>query len=129
MGHVDLECTRGSFPTRERGLKFFHALNPPYSNLSFPTRERGLKLTRTDENGFRYAVVPHAGTWIEMVLIRIKTTVFMSFPTRERGLKSAQNPCTTLYPLSFPTRERGLKSFCFQRRNNYQSRSPRGNVD
>ena len=36
--------------------------------LSFPTRERGLKFFMLIPLNSGFAVVPHAGTWIEMVL-------------------------------------------------------------
>ena len=56
-------------------------------------------------------VVPHAGTWIEIVC-HMDHCIFSSpFLTRERGLKY-QVPGPALQEnLSFPTRERGLKSF------------------
>ena len=79
-------------------------------------------------------VVPHAGTWIEIDLLRPQGTRFESFPTRERGLKYH---CVGTYVdrvavvphagtwieiksvlndlimnKSFSTRERGLKSVC-----------------
>ena len=39
------------------------------------------------ENLYVFAVVPHAGTWIEMGLQTRKGPGCLSFPTRERGLK------------------------------------------
>ena len=77
-------------------------------------------------------VVPHEGTWIEMLLRQQAPLFFQSFPTRERGLKYCQSTkrrCLvnvvphegtwiemylhSYFPLrslqSFPTRERGLK--------------------
>ena len=35
----------------------------------------------------KFAVVPHAGTWIEIQYTANKSTTTPSFPTRERGLK------------------------------------------
>ena len=75
------------------------------------------------------AVVPHEGTWIEILKAFEVSGRVKSFPTRERGLKL---PCIcdpAGAPQSFPTRERGLKSpesitNCFA-----IGRSPRGNVD
>ena len=37
--------------------------------LSFPTRERGLKYKITGAIHSRQVVVPHAGTWIEILLL------------------------------------------------------------
>ena len=76
-------------------------------------------------------VVPHAGTWIEMLTTSCPVLTSSSFPTRERGLKFASGwiasshmsvvphagtwieislPDTyRLNQPSFPTRERGLK--------------------
>ena len=36
----------------------------------------------------KFAVVPHAGTWIEIFIFFFCHNQFLSFPTRERGLKS-----------------------------------------
>ena len=54
-------------------------------------------------------VVPHAGTWIEIVEPLLAVHGATSFPTRERGLKSLADSVYTGEALSFPTRERGLK--------------------
>ena len=35
----------------------------------------------------KFAVVPHAGTWIEICILSNLVEVVTSFPTRERGLK------------------------------------------
>ena len=35
----------------------------------------------------KFAVVPHAGTWIEMKELSSHWCTVVSFPTRERGLK------------------------------------------
>ena len=77
-----------SFPTRERGLKFFNPFLCPGILPSFPTRERGLKLSQ----------------------LCIYIRCWQSFPTRERGLKFSVSGKFNYYALSFPTRERGLKS-------------------
>ena len=54
-------------------------------------------------------VVPLAGTWIEIRMARTRHKKKESFPSRERGLKwSLQNPVMIGY-MSFPSRERGLK--------------------
>ena len=43
----------------------------------------------------KFAVVPHAGTWIEIWIKELaKNTIFLSFPTRERGLKLLGLGCT-----------------------------------
>ncbi len=53
------------------------------------------------------AVVPHAGTWIEIYIAEKQSLIEKSFPTRERGLKWLRCKEYTL-------------EYC---------RSPRGNVD
>ena len=55
--------------------------------LSFPTRERGLKSMSKFVFIGTLEVVPHAGTWIEIVDVLATYRDTMSFPTRERGLK------------------------------------------
>ena len=82
-------CLTSSFPTRERGLKLFWWSLILIYPMSFPTRDRGLKyriIYRSEAlymcrsprgnvdwnlwsslNRFFYFVVPHAGTWIEIV--------------------------------------------------------------
>ena len=55
--------------------------------MSFPTRERGLKFPYDITIVDRQIVVPHAGTWIEILETSLKLHFFPSFPTRERGLK------------------------------------------
>ena len=99
----------GSFPTRERGLKYqikyCHSyINPvvPHAGTwieividisgntkttSFPTRERGLKYRITEFGEMLRSVVPHAGTWIEILQAIFQCSSHLSFPTRERGLK------------------------------------------
>ena len=52
-------------------------------------------------------VVPHEGTWIEIVAYLQASTKWLSFPTRERGLKWVRYELNPVYP----------------------GRSPRGNVD
>ena len=78
-----------SFPSRERGLKYFFHNLPHVRPRSFPSRERGLKFGVGLTNAIGIAVVPFAGTWIE---IKSEITLFFiceSFPSRERGLKYA----------------------------------------
>ena len=82
-------CLKWSFPTRERGLKCANSLLIAEHGWSFPTRERGLKFTvcfeyrrriwsfPTRERGLKFSfsgisilipfVVPHEGTWIEIL--------------------------------------------------------------
>ena len=55
--------------------------------LSFPTRERGLKCTSGSWANQVRVVVPHEGTWIEILDGETTAGAIMSFPTRERGLK------------------------------------------
>ena len=74
-------------------------------------------------------VVPHAGTWIEIMFVALMTSANSSFPTRERGLKYVEHQEVMMSELSFPTRERGLKSYEESNKGIVSSRSPRGNVD
>ena len=76
---------------------------------SFPTRERGLKYYVIPHLVYEPCVVPHAGTWIEIQLIMLIVNENESFPTRERGLKSKTINNIGANIASFPTRERGLK--------------------
>ncbi len=55
--------------------------------LSFPTRERGLKSHGEEVLKGAEQVVPHAGTWIEILQFVSDNEKMLSFPTRERGLK------------------------------------------
>ena len=58
----------------------------------------------------KFAVAPHAGAWIE-ILLRVKCgSLLLSLPTRERGLKLYRPLRLNRLHLSLPTRERGLKS-------------------
>ena len=56
-----------SFPTRERGLKFKANGEKLDGPLSFPTRERGLKYHYGIISLSLAEVVPHEGTWIEIL--------------------------------------------------------------
>ena len=105
-------CTRPfrlkSLPTRERGLKLSIPLIWLHHSLSLPTRERGLKrrdgqdeqctwgLLPTRERGLKHRaalihhllrVAPHAGAWIETIVLSYIDPFGQSLPTRERGLK------------------------------------------
>ena len=95
-----------SFPTRERGLKYFRCTayaevccRSPRGNVDWNL----LSLVRW----FVAVVVPHEGTWIEIT----------RYPKFGHG------------SLSFPTRERGLKCIPTYAYDGYYCRSPRGNVD
>ena len=77
----------------------------------------------------RKYVVPHAGTWIEIVWIPGIRSRNLSFPTRERGLKCKSYRGGWCYLVSFPTRERGLKCSTSVHCWGIRCRSPRGNVD
>ena len=55
-------------------------------------------------------VVPHEGTWIEMEKKQCLGCLLSSFPTRERGLKSGYDLNFFSHFVSFPTQECGLKS-------------------
>ena len=61
-----------SFPTRERGLKLQERKWAYSPSPSFPTRERGLKYPVSVWLFRSCDVVPHAGTWIEMVVRRFE---------------------------------------------------------
>ena len=82
---------------------------------SFPTRERGLKSGLSIVLGLTLFVVPHAGTWIEIITVALLICFSLSFPTRERGLKSYHSLLTEYQFPSFPTRERGLKYQLFHK--------------
>ena len=56
-----------------------------------------------------FAVVPFAGTWIEINSYQYARVSYWSFPSRERGLKSFIKKPPFKKKLSFPSRERGLK--------------------
>ena len=56
-----------------------------------------------------FAVVPLAGTWIEINKEGFFEGIAKSFPSRERGLKSLLTGKGGMFCLSFPSRERGLK--------------------
>ena len=100
----------------------------------------------------KFAVVPHAGTWIEIdrvwTVISIVRTVVphagtwieISLVFRNGGLESVVPHAGTWIEIvlkgkiealirSFPTRERGLKFPEYQSSLTDDSRSPRGNVD
>ena len=56
------------------------------------------------------AVVPFAGTWIEIIRTAgARSFHVSSFPSRERGLKYQGERVMTAQEKSFPSRERGLK--------------------
>ena len=76
-----------------------------------------------------FHVVPHAGTWIEIGNIIYGNLHGVSFPTRERGLKLLEKAMRYLLCTSFPTRERGLKYIIASALAGILCRSPRGNVD
>ena len=118
-----------SFPTRERGLKYFQRC---CSIWSFCRSPRG----NVDWNwqiGFFYnssSVVPHAGTWIEIVLHDRPFVSIKVVPHAGTWIEIIHGEDARLPDRSFPTRERGLK-YCqsFQSQNLLHRRSPRGNVD
>ena len=79
---------RKSLPTRERGLKSFTAIRQGSVLPSLPTRERGLKCCLAPSGCGAGLVAPHAGAWIEILLLVTQPPLSLSLPTRERGLKS-----------------------------------------
>ena len=46
-----------------------------------------IEILVASEHGQTACVVPHAGTWIEIPDEKSISEIFTSFPTRERGLK------------------------------------------
>ena len=99
--------------------------------MSFPTRERGLKFTVSTTEGQVFAVVPHAGTWIEIVananIVVTREVVPHAGTWIEMWMNLSSRLSRIVVPhagtwieiiffvmsvvksLSFPTRERGLK--------------------
>ena len=76
------------------------------------------------------SVVPHAGTWIEIYLHRhISTPTVCRSPRGNVDWNNQyiRHSCWSLR--SFPTRERGLKSAFWVMHHTSHGRSPRGNVD
>ena len=101
---------------------------------------------------FNFAVVPHAGTWIEIVPITISSVLLAVVPHAGTWIEILADAIRPAFKRSFPTRERGLKllsldliSFAFSvvphagtwiEINSSDTliipsprRSPRGNVD
>ena len=74
-------------------------------------------------------VAPHAGAWIETLLVMPRGRGDMSLPTRERGLKLPRRDGLYCFAPSLPTRERGLKHGRQPHCQKFGRRSPRGNVD
>ena len=97
---------------------------------SLPTRERGLKLCIHALQWYRGVVAPHAGAWIETLIILSMQFKEGSLPTRERGLKLFFADSHLVHRWSLPTRERGLKHLMrIQVGSQSGGRSPRGSVD
>ena len=47
-----------------------------------------MEITKTEKKSHVFAVAPHAGAWIEMLMmVCIVVSFVMSLPMRERGLK------------------------------------------
>ena len=83
---------------------------------SFPTRERGLKFDMFTKKQEFLPVVPHAGTWIEMVSVPHRGNLHQVVPHAGTWIEISL-ACTAFYYafMSFPTRERGLKSELFEK--------------
>ena len=54
------------------------------------------------EKLLKFAVVPHAGTWIEIPLEQKSMYTVKSFPTRERGLKLHKRYVKRTHPVVVP---------------------------
>ena len=74
-------------------------------------------------------VVPHAGTWIESVMVSITKPTELVVPHAGTWIERREQLTSWDLKPSFPTRERGLKEYDQQYKKTYQCRSPRGNVD
>ena len=61
------------------------------------------------ENLYVFAVVPHAGTWIEILLLLSTSQFFQVVPHAGTWIEMIVQLRWELETLSFPTRERGLK--------------------
>ena len=46
-----------------------------------------MEITKTEKKSHVFAVAPHAGAWIEIILLIIMCILGRSLPMRERGLK------------------------------------------
>ena len=84
-----------SLPMRERGLKSCTSLFALDSRTSLPMRERGLKFFLLVNFPVIRKVAPHAGAWIEMMMLIFPLLDLLSLPMRERGLKSTSFPHTS----------------------------------
>ena len=78
--------SRGSLPSRERGLKLYSCDLPALMAVSLPSRERGLKFHAGRED-ILHGVAPFTGAWIEIGRQTDHQAGALSLPSRERGLK------------------------------------------
>ena len=118
-----------SFPTRERGLKWSVpgyltevSCRSPRGNVDWNNSYRCI-----NQHG---RVVPHAGTWIEIISGSSRTFLYLSFPTRERGLKFKK--LWKPFQDAWVVPHAGTWIEIANNRHDYWnpfSRSPRGNVD
>ena len=76
-----------------------------------------------------FAVVPHEGTWIEMLTTRSRPIWPMVVPHEGTWIEIRKMKPEAVDDLSFPTRDRGLKNPELKPQTQQQCRSPRGNVD
>ena len=77
----------------------------------------------------KFAVVPHAGTWIEITPTTVTRKVNPVVPHAGTWIEISRYFTPFNANGSFPTRERGLKLHKIHRRFRHAGRSPRGNVD
>ena len=76
---------------------------------SLPMRECGLKQMKSDFNDREEWVTPHAGVWIETIILPLTLFHRRSLPMRECGLKQPKFIYVIASLQSLPMRECGLK--------------------
>ena len=60
------------------------------------------------------SVVPHAGTWIEIVVLGQYSKIIQSFPTRERGLKFTKKLAGLFETMVVPHAGTWIEIWCSQ---------------
>ena len=74
-------------------------------------------------------VVPHEGTWIEIIKDTHPRKEESVVPHEGTWIEISRTVIISVRAVSFPTRERGLKFQRIRRSLRIRGRSPRGNVD
>ena len=119
-----------SFPTRERGLKSQAWWYTHRMYLVVPHAGTWIEIMLEVTKVLAIVVVPHAGTWIEMPTVWGWSISFRVVPHAGTWIEIDKNAITyDVLKESFPTRERGLKSWYDYNTVDMFGRSPRGNVD